>query len=69
MATRIHSEKIGGKYKATRSHALCDDCGKEHEQAHQGRVTAPLPHGWALSMVESKSGGSTKLHYNCGCKA
>lgn len=67
--TRTVSEQVAGKYRALRSYAMCDDCEKVDDTAHQGRVTAPLPHGWAMSMVESKSGGSAKLHYNCGCKA
>lgn len=69
MATRTHQHKVGGKWRSLTSHALCDDCGTEDSTAHQGRVTAPLPNGWAMSLIPSKSGGSTKLHYNCGCKA
>lgn len=65
MATRTHSEKIGGKWKATRSHALCDDCGNEHETAHAGRVTAPLPAGWSYREEPSQSGASVQMKYSC----
>lgn len=67
--TRTYSDKVGGKWRSLRSHAVCDDCGREDDAAHQGRVTAPLPHGWAMRMEDSKSGGSSCIRYNCGCKA
>ena len=69
MGTRTYSESRNSKWNATRSHALCDDCGKEDEKSYPGRVTAPLPNGWLYREEPTKSGKSVRMIYSCGCKS